>query len=77
MQVHKRSDWVDDALVGLPPLLTASEVIALLRTTRRNFYRLVALGCIRTVRPKDAGSSRHLIAKTEVARYLRSLEAAA
>jgi excisionase family DNA binding protein len=77
MQTPKAPDWVDETLAEYPKLLTSDEVIAILRTTQRNFYRLVATHRLRTVRPATAGSSRHLVPKSEVARYLRSLEVAA
>ena len=66
-------DWVDEALVGLPPIVTVKEAIGVLRTSRRNFYRLLAAGKIEARRPADAGSSPHLIARSELARYLRGL----
>jgi excisionase family DNA binding protein len=69
------TDWVDEAVSALPPLATVAEAVTLLRTTRRNFYRLVAARRIRTVRPVESGSSKHLIPRSELARYLRSLEA--
>lgn len=77
MQTLKEPDWVDETLADYPKLLTSDEVIAILRTTQRNFYRHVASGRIRTVRSATAGSSRHLVPKSELARFLRSLQVAA
>jgi hypothetical protein len=45
--------------------------------SRRNFYRLVASGKLKTLKQSEAGSARHMIPRPELARYLRSLEVAA
>lgn len=72
----KDGDWVDEVVAKLPPIITTDEALSLLRTSRRNFYRLVASGRLRTLKQAEGGSARHLIPRTEFARYLRSLEAA-
>jgi excisionase family DNA binding protein len=67
------SDWVEDAIGQLKPLATLKEVAGVLRTSERNVHRMVADGRLHAVRSRAGGSSRVLIARTEVARYLRSL----
>ncbi|NRA34569.1 MAG: helix-turn-helix domain-containing protein [Polyangiaceae bacterium] len=66
--------WIDEALRDVPPLSTTLEAMSLLRTSRRNLYRMVARGKIRALRPERSGSSRLLFAKAELARFLRTLE---
>ena len=68
-------DWVEEAVAALPRLCTVEEARTLLRMSRRNFYRLVHTRKIQTVRPTEAGSSPHLVPRSELARYLRGLEA--
>lgn len=71
--MSKPSDWVDEAVAELPPLSTVEEARALLRTSRRHFYRLVKSGKIEAVKAVEAGRSPLLIPRAEVARYLRSI----
>lgn len=66
-------DWIDETLAGYPPLLTVQEAMGVIRTSRRNFSRLLADGRIKSVRAAEGGSSRHLIPRSELARYLRAL----
>lgn len=68
------ADWIDDAIAALPVILTAAEAMTLLRTSKRNLYRLVASGKLRAVRPTEAGSSRLLIPRASVESYLRRLD---
>lgn len=65
--------WVDEALAGTPALLTVEETIGILRMSRRSFYRLLSTGRINAFRASETGSSRNLVPRSEVARYLRSL----
>jgi excisionase family DNA binding protein len=65
--------WVTDATAHLPPLLRINEVGAALRTHVRTVRRLIAAGRIRALRSREAGSSRVLVPRAEVARYLQSL----
>ncbi len=60
-------------MAGLPPLVTVEELVKLLRTSRRQVYRLISTGRIQTVKQSDGGSSRNLAPRTEVHKYLRSL----
>lgn len=69
----KAPDWVDEALATAPPLLTVLEAAVLLRMSRRQFYRLLSVGRIKAFRSTESGSSRNLVPKTEIARYLRTL----
>jgi len=59
----------------LPLLATIVEVADLLRVNPRTLKRYIASGRIRSVRA-DAGSSRVLIPRAEVERYLRGLAGA-
>lgn len=69
------TDWIEDALAALPPLVTVAEAMTVLRTSRRNVYRLTATGRVKALRDQPAGSSRLLIPRSELARYLRALGA--
>ena len=69
-------DWVEEALADAPPLLTVPEAAKLLRMSVRSFYRLVSTGRLKAFRAADAGSSRHLVPRSEVGRYLRTLAGA-
>jgi excisionase family DNA binding protein len=66
------SDWIEDAIGQLRPLATVKEVASVLRTSDRNARRMLADGRLQPVRSRAGGSSRVLIARTEVGRYLRS-----
>lgn len=70
------SDWVDAAVAGLPPLITTEEAVEVLRTTRRNLYRWLATGKIASVKHGFGGSSRVLIPKPALVKYLRSIAGA-
>lgn len=75
-------DWASTVVAGKPPLLTAKEAQELLRTTRRNLYRMAEAGKITTVKHGESGgrgkggSSRLLIVTASIERHLRSLEVA-
>lgn len=73
--MHK-NDWVDDAVQGLPALVTTEEAVQVLRTTRRNLYRWLATGKIPSVKHGFGGSSRVLIPKPALVKYLRSIAGA-
>lgn len=66
-------DWIADAVAGLAILATASEAATALRTSQRNLRRMIADGRIRAVRQRATGSSRTLISRAEIVRYLRGL----
>jgi excisionase family DNA binding protein len=66
-------DWISDALAAVPAIVTADEAMSVLRMSRRNFYRLTSRGVIRAHRAREAGSSRLLIPRSELERYLRGL----
>lgn len=72
----EKQDWVDDALEGVPALVTTKEAMAVLRVSRRTFYRLVARGHINTVKQNEEHSGKHMVPRGELARYLRSLKPA-
>jgi len=64
--------WIGEAVASLPPLATAKETAAVLRTTPRNLRRHVIAGRITSVRAELGGSSRVLFPRAEVARFLRA-----
>jgi excisionase family DNA binding protein len=72
-----QKDWVDEVVSAIPPIATVKETLNALRVSRRTFYRLVAKGAIKTVRPTEGGTSPHLVPRAEIARYLRGLEVGA
>jgi len=67
------ADWIADVVAGLAPLCTASEAANALRMSPRNLRRLIVQGRIGALREKTTGSSRVLIPRVEIERYLRSL----
>ena len=68
------ADWVRDVITMLPPLATISETAETLRMSRRTVSRLLAQGRLDAVRTGvGGGSSRVLIARAELARFLRRL----
>jgi excisionase family DNA binding protein len=69
-------EWVADACRDLPPLMKLEEVSITLRAHARTVRRLIAAGRLKAIRSRVAGSSRVLVARAEVARYLESLGAA-
>lgn len=69
------TNWIDDVVTGLPTLVSISESAKALRMSARNVSRLLARGHLRAVRTGiGGGSSRVLIARAEIARFLRGLE---
>ena len=74
---HIMPEWVTDALREAPPILTKREVSTLVRLSGRQISRLMASGKLIPLRTTDAGSSRVLFARGEVARFLESIERAA
>lgn len=70
-------DWISDVVGALRPMTTTAEASSALRTSPRNLRRMIADGRLRAVRPREAGSSRVLVPRREIERYLRSLEVSA
>lgn len=68
------SDWIADAVASLHPLATLFEAAATLRMCTRSVRRMVATGRLKAIRSRESGSSRVLIPRVEIERYLRSLE---
>lgn len=58
---------------SLPAILTASEAAHALRTSARQLRRLIVAGRIGAMREHASGSSRVLVPRAEIGRYLRSL----
>lgn len=77
MSQETAKDWVEEAVAGLPALLTAKEAAKVLRTTRRTLYRWLAIGRIASVKRPGGDTSSLLIPKASLVAYLRSLEVAA
>ncbi len=57
----------------LPALCSAAEAAAALRVSVRTLKRYVAAGAIKAIQHRQAGSSRMLISRSELTRYLTSL----
>jgi len=72
--VSTHHDWIADAVSGLAPLVTISEAGAVLRTSVRNMRRIVSAGRLASLKQCEGGSSRVLIPRAELERYLRSLQ---
>ena len=58
---------------SLPALATASEAANALRCSPRHLRRLIVAGRIGAMRERESGSSRVIIPRAEIGRYLRSL----
>lgn len=69
-----QGDWIDEIVAGLPALVTSAEVADILRMSPRNVTRLMAIGRLHYVQQANGGSSRRLVPRSELARYLRALE---
>lgn len=67
------SDSINEIEASLPALATANEAARALRMSGRNLRRLIVAGRITALRAQESGSSRVLIPRAEVGRYLRSL----
>jgi excisionase family DNA binding protein len=65
-------DWIADVVAPLPALATAQEASAALRTSPRNLRRHIAAGRLQAIRAEEAGSSRVLIPRAEIERFLRA-----
>jgi len=68
--------WVGEALEGQPALMTVPEVCSTIRTSRRNLYRLIASARLESLKQTEGGSSRLLIPRESVERYLLALAGA-
>lgn len=70
------TDWISDTIASLPPLVTCREAANALRCSTRTIKRLNATGRLRGVRQTETGSSRLIIPRVEIERYLRGLAVA-
>lgn len=75
MATHTDPDWLEDALGGLPPMLTVDEAMAVLRCSRRQVYRLTSTGRVPALRARATGPSRLLIPRAGLRDYLAGLAA--
>jgi excisionase family DNA binding protein len=74
---NEQTDWIAEVVSELPPICNVVEAYTVLRTTRRNIYRLVASGRLHAVRPAAGGSARLLVPRSSIETYLRRLDEAA
>lgn len=68
-------DWIDDVVADLPALATIPETAKTLRVSQRTIRRYMSAGRLRSVQHGAAGG-RVLISRTEVRRYLSSIDPA-
>lgn len=66
--------WISDVVATLPALATVPEACSALRTSPRNLRRMIADGRLRALRATETGSSRVLIPRREVERFLTLLD---
>jgi hypothetical protein len=64
---------INEIEASLPALATAGEAAHALRMSPRNLRRLIVAGRIGAMRERESGSSRVLVPRAEIGRYLRSL----
>jgi hypothetical protein len=62
--------WIQEAVADLPALTTAAEAARALRTSPRNLRRHIAAGRLKAIRAEETGSSRVLIPRLEIVRFL-------
>ena len=67
------TDTITEIENSLPVLATANEAAKVLRTSGRNIRRMIVAGRITALRAQESGSSRVLIPRAEIGRYLRGL----
>lgn len=67
------SDSISEIENSLPALATANEAAKVLRMSGRNLRRMIVAGRISALRARESGSSRVLVPRAEIGRYLRSL----
>jgi excisionase family DNA binding protein len=66
-------DWISDVVRDLKPIATIEESAAALRRSTRSVRRLVASGQLDAVRTAEAGSSRVLIPRRAIEKFLRGV----
>ncbi len=71
--MNARTTWIDEVLEGLSPLVTPAEIQERARIRRRKVNQLVADRRLDSVKHAAGGSSRLLITRESLARYLRSI----
>ena len=67
------SDWISEVVATLQPICTATEAAAVLRTSPRNLRRMVSLGRIEGYHPAEGGSSRLMVPRVSIEKYLRGV----
>ncbi len=66
-------DWITEAVSSLPVLSTAKETADTLRMSQRQLRRLIVAERIPAIRGREGGSSRVLVPRASIEKYLRSL----
>jgi excisionase family DNA binding protein len=69
--------WIEDATRDLPALLLVGEAGAALRAHPRTIRRMIAAGRLQAVRSREGGSSRVLVPRDSIRRYLETLSVGA
>jgi excisionase family DNA binding protein len=67
------TDWISETVQTLAPLATAKEAAAVLRMSQRQLRRLIIADRIPAIRGRESGSSRVLVPRASIEKYLRSL----
>lgn len=70
MERGQPTDWVDDALMGRPAMLTFDEGAEVCRVSRRTFRRWVDAGRIES---KQINTRLRLVPRQNLAKFLRGL----
>jgi excisionase family DNA binding protein len=65
---------VSEAVADLRPLATVEETAKVLRVCTRQVRRLTVAGRLHAVRAAHGGSSRLLVPRASIEKYLRSLD---
>ncbi|HVW26229.1 MAG TPA: hypothetical protein VHC69_12725 [Polyangiaceae bacterium] len=72
-QAPTEPPWVAEAIRDLPPICKLPEVARVTRFSVRHLRRYIDAGQLRTLRATTGGSSRLLVARAEVGRFLAGM----
>lgn len=75
MSAAVKHDWADAAVADLPALCTTGEAAKFLRVSVRQLFRYIGAGRLTPLQHKAGGQV--LIARGELARYVRSMAVSA